>query len=127
MFHTIIVAGNIGRDPEMRFTAVRRGCDFFSVATSRNTAMPRTTVKETIWFRISCWSKLAEYANNSLKKGNKVLIEGRTGSGFCNGRSAGLDKSDGTTSALVWINAVTIRSLTPVPTVKPVPEPPAVS
>ncbi len=113
MFHTIIVAGNIGRDPEMRYTPSGVAVTSFSVATSRqyNNAQGQQ-VKETIWFRISCWSKLAEYANNYLKKGNKVLIEGRLVPDPATGGPRLWTRADGTTSASFEINAVTLRSLT---------------
>lgn len=112
MFHTIIVAGNIGRDPEMRYTPSGVAVTSFSVASSRqyNNAQGQA-VKETIWFRVSCWSKLAEYANNYLKKGNKVLIEGRLVPDATTGGPRIWNRSDGTTSASYEINAVTIRSL----------------
>ncbi|MHC1772643.1 MAG: single-stranded DNA-binding protein [Flexilinea sp.] len=113
MFHTIIVAGNIGRDPEMRYTPSGVAVTSFSVATSRQYSNAQgQMVKETIWFRISCWSKLAEYANNYLKKGNKVLIEGRLVPDSATGGPRVWTRSDGTTSASYEINAVTIRSLT---------------
>ena len=74
MFHTVIVAGNIGRDPEMRYTPSGVPVTSFSVATSRQYSNAQgQPVKETIWFRITCWSKLAEFANTYLKKGTKII------------------------------------------------------
>lgn len=78
MYHTIIIVGNLGRDPEMRFTPGGQQVTNFSVATSRKyTASDGTQVNETIWFRVTTWGKLAETCNNYLKKGRKVLVEGR--------------------------------------------------
>ena len=78
MFHTVIVAGNIGRDPEMRYTPSGVPVTSFSVATSRQYSNAQgQPVKETIWFRIICWSNLAEFANTYLKKGTKIIVEGR--------------------------------------------------
>lgn len=112
MFHTIIVAGNIGRDPEMRYTPSGVPVTSFSVATSRqynNTS--GQSIKETIWFRVTCWSKLAEYASTYLKKGNKVLIEGRLVPDQATGGPRVFKRNDGTSSASYEINASTIRSI----------------
>ncbi|HOG21830.1 MAG TPA: single-stranded DNA-binding protein [Flexilinea sp.] len=113
MFHTIIIAGNIGRDPEMRYTPSGVPVTSFSVASSRQYSNTQgQTVKETIWFRVTCWSKLAEYANNYLKKGNKVLIEGRLVPDPNTGGPRVWTRNDGTASASFEVNASTIRSLT---------------
>jgi single-strand DNA-binding protein len=78
MFHTIIIVGNLGRDPEMRYTPSGQAVTNLSVATSRQyTGSDGQPVKETIWFRVSVWGKQAESVNQYLKKGSKVLVEGR--------------------------------------------------
>ena len=77
MYHTLIIAGNVGKDPEMRYTPSGQAVTSFSVATNRQyTNNNGETVKETIWFRISAWGKMAETCNQYLKKGSKVYIEG---------------------------------------------------
>jgi single-strand DNA-binding protein len=78
MFHTIIIAGNLGRDPEMRYTPSGQAVTNFSVAVNDNyTNSQGEKVERTIWFRISTWGKQAEICNQYLKKGRKVLVEGR--------------------------------------------------
>ena len=53
MFQTLIFVGNLGRDPEMRYTPSGQAVTSFSVATNRQyTSSSGETVKETIWFRI---------------------------------------------------------------------------
>ena len=112
MFHTVIVAGNIGRDPEMRYTPSGVPVTSFSVATSRQYSNAQgQPVKETIWFRITCWSKLAEFANTYLKKGTKVIIEGRLVPDPNTGGPRVFQRSDGTSGASFKINAATIRSI----------------
>jgi single-strand DNA-binding protein len=76
-FHTIIIVGNLGRDPEMR--AAQNG----NMVTSMNVASNRQytngageKVKETTWFRVSVWGAQAESCNTYLKKGSSVLVEG---------------------------------------------------
>jgi single-strand DNA-binding protein len=74
----IIIIGNLGRDPEMRYTPSGSPVTSFSVAVSRryNTREGEAR-EETEWFRVSCWDRLAETANQYLQKGRQVYIEGR--------------------------------------------------
>jgi single-strand DNA-binding protein len=78
MFHTIILAGNLGRDPEMRYTQSGQAVTNFSVAVNDSyTNNSGERIERTLWFRVTTWGKLAETCNNYLKKGRKVLVEGR--------------------------------------------------
>lgn len=78
MHHNILIVGNLGRDPEMRYTPSGQAVTNFSVATNRRyTGADGQRVDETTWFRISAWGKTAENCNQYLKRGSKVLIEGR--------------------------------------------------
>ena len=78
MYHTIIIAGNLGRDPEMRYTPSGQAVTNFSVAVNDNyTNSQGEKVERTLWFRVSTWGKQAEICNQYLKKGRKVLVEGR--------------------------------------------------
>ena len=64
MYHTIIIVGNLGKDPEMRYTPSGQAVTNFNVATNRQyTASDGSPVKETIWFRVSTWGKTAETCN----------------------------------------------------------------
>ncbi len=78
MYHTIVIVGNLGRDPEMRYTPSGQAVTNFSMATSRQyTDSGGQRVEETTWFRVSVWGKQAEVCNQYLKKGRTVLVEGR--------------------------------------------------
>jgi single-strand DNA-binding protein len=78
MYHTIIIVGALGKDPEMRYTPSGQAVTNFNLASNRQyTDSNGQQVKETIWFRISVWGKSAETCNQYLQKGSKVLIEGR--------------------------------------------------
>lgn len=79
MYQKIIIIGNLGGDPEMRYIPDSgQAVTNFSVATNRQyAASDGTRVKETTWFRISTWGRTAENCNNFLRKGSKVLVEGR--------------------------------------------------
>jgi single-strand DNA-binding protein len=74
----VMVIGNLGRDPEMRYTPSGRPVTTFSVATSRtwNTSDGEKRV-ETEWFNVVAWSSLAEICKQYLTKGQQVYIEGR--------------------------------------------------
>ncbi|MDE3074660.1 MAG: single-stranded DNA-binding protein [Chloroflexota bacterium] len=74
-----MIIGNVGRDPEMRYTPNGNAVTTFSVAVSRVWS-PREggeQREETDWFRVTAWSKLAETCNQYLTKGQRVYIEGR--------------------------------------------------
>lgn len=74
----VILIGNLGRDPEMRYTPSGSPVTNFSIAVSRQWKTPDgESREETEWFNVSCWDRLAETANQYLQKGRQVYIEGR--------------------------------------------------
>lgn len=78
MFQTLILIGNLGKEPEMRFTPSGQPVTTLSVATNRSySGANGQPVKETAWFRVTVWGKQAETCNQFLHKGSKVLVEGR--------------------------------------------------
>jgi single-strand DNA-binding protein len=112
MYHTLIIVGNVGKDPEMRYTPSGQAVTSFSVATNRqynNNAGEQ--VKETIWFRVSTWGKLAETCNQYVRKGSKVLIEGRLTPDKNTGGPRIWTKQDGTAGASFEVTANTVRFL----------------
>jgi single-strand DNA-binding protein len=112
MYHTIILVGNLGRDPEMRYTPSGQAVTNFSVATNRQfTGSDGQLVKETIWFRVSTWGKTAENCNQFLKRGSKVLVEGRLIPDAGTGGPRVWNRQDGTPSASFEVNAQTVRFL----------------
>ena len=112
MYHTIIIVGNVGRDPEMRYTPSGQAVTSFSVATNRQyTNNNGETIKETIWFRISAWGKQAEVCNQYLKKGSKVLVEGRLTPDKETGGPRIWNGQDGAARASYEVTAGTVRFL----------------
>jgi single-strand DNA-binding protein len=110
MYHTIIIVGNLGKDPEMRYTPSGQAVTSFNVATSRQyTNQGGQTVKETCWFRVSVWGKQAESCNTYLKKGSKVLVEGRLTPDLKSGGPKTYQRQDGTTGASYDVSASTVR------------------
>ncbi|HEX9036115.1 MAG TPA: single-stranded DNA-binding protein [Ktedonobacterales bacterium] len=74
----IMLIGNLGRDPEMSYTAGGQAMTKFSLAVSRRWKDESGERREeTTWFNIVAWRQLAETCNNYLHKGSKVFIEGR--------------------------------------------------
>ncbi|MBN2239329.1 MAG: single-stranded DNA-binding protein [Dehalococcoidales bacterium] len=74
----IIIIGNLGSEPEMRFTPNGRPVTSFSAATNRRyTTSEGERREETEWFNIVTWGKLAEQCNQYLSKGRLVYVEGR--------------------------------------------------
>lgn len=74
----VILVGNLGREPEMRYTPSGQAVANFSLATGRRRQDPSGNwIDETEWHRIVAWDRLAELATQSLHKGSKVYVEGR--------------------------------------------------
>ena len=112
MYQLMILVGNLGRDPEMRYTPGGQAVTNFNVAADRqHQGADGQMVKETIWFRVSAWGKLAETCNNFLRKGSKVLIEGRLNADPATGGPRIWNRQDGTPTASFEITANTVRFL----------------
>jgi single-strand DNA-binding protein len=75
----VMIIGNLGSDPEMRYTPSNRAVTQFNVAVNQSTKNQQTGewVEETDWFRVSVWGDRAERMAETLRKGNKVFVEGR--------------------------------------------------
>jgi single-strand DNA-binding protein len=113
-FHTIVIVGRLGRDPEMRYTNTGQALTSFSMATDRRfTDSSGQSQKQTIWFNISVWGKQAESCNNYLKKGNLVVVEGSLRADPQTGGPRIFPRSDGTSGARYEVTAQTVRFLTP--------------
>ncbi len=77
-YNKLTFVGHLGQNPEMRYTPTGKAVTTFSVASNdQYTNEKSETVKITTWFRCSAWGKAAEVFNQYLKKGSKVLVEGR--------------------------------------------------
>jgi single-strand DNA-binding protein len=112
MYHTLIIVGNVGKDPEMRYTPSGQAVTSFSVATNRQyTTGNGEQVKETIWFRVSTWGKTAEVCNQYVKKGSKVLVEGRLTPDKVTGGPRIWTKQDGSAGTSFEVTANTVRFL----------------
>jgi len=69
----VILTGNLGADPDSRYTPDGKAVTTFDIAVSDGYGEH----KKTYWFKIVAWEKLAEVCADNLKKGRKVLVEGK--------------------------------------------------
>lgn len=73
----ISIIGNVGRDPELRMTAGGRPVCDFSVAVNRVSTSAGERTEQTDWYRVSCWGKQAETAQQVVQKGQQIYVDGR--------------------------------------------------
>jgi single-strand DNA-binding protein len=112
MYHTIIIVGNLGRDPEMRYLPSGQAVVNLNVATNRQyNDSNGQQVKETTWFRVTVWGKQAENCNQYLRKGSKVLVEGHLRPDPATGGPRTFTRQDGAMGANYEVTAATVRFL----------------
>ena len=105
MLNKIMVIGNLGTDPEMRYTPSGSAVTSFRMAVNRSyTASDGERREETEWFTIVAWNQLAEQVNQYLTKGRRAYVEGRL-------RSRSWEGQDGQTRFVNEINAFTVLFL----------------
>lgn len=77
-FNKVILVGNLGRDPELRYTPQGTPVCSFTMATNeRRKDKAGEMQDQTTWFRVTLWGRQAETASQYLTKGRQVYIEGR--------------------------------------------------
>lgn len=114
MWHKIILIGNLGKEPEMRYTPSGQAVTSFSVAVDDSyTGNDGQRIKRTIWVRVSAWGKQAETCNTYLHKGSKVLVEGRLTPDQATGGPRIWQRQNGDSAASYEVSAMTVRFLTP--------------
>jgi single-strand DNA-binding protein len=112
MYQKITIVGNLGRDPEMRYTPSGQAVTNFNVATNRRyTSSDGQTVDETTWFRISVWGRQAETCNQYLRQGSRVLVEGRITPDPATGGPRIWTRQDGTPGASFEISSNFVKFL----------------
>jgi len=114
MYHTIILAGILGRDPEMRYTPNGQAVTNLNVAVDDSyTDSSGERIKRTIWIRVSVWGRQAEMCNQYLQKGKRVLVQGRLQTDPNTSGPRVFTRQDGTTGASFEVTAQTVRFLSP--------------
>ena len=105
MFQQLIIVGNLGKDPEMRYTPSGVPVTTFSVAVNRRwTNQDGTPGEETTWFRVTAWRKLAETCSQYLAKGRQVMVIGRV-------QVSAYEGQDGSPRASLEVTADSVRFL----------------
>ena len=105
MLNKVMIIGNLGADPEMRYTANGSAVTEFRVAVNRNyTTNEGERREETEWFRIVTWNRLAETCSQYLSKGRQVYVEGRL-------RTRSWEGQDGVTRYTTEVIAQEVRFL----------------
>ncbi len=102
----VILIGNLGRDPELRYTQGGTAVGRLNLATTRRYLNKQTneSVEETEWHRVTVWGKQAEHANNYLSRGRQVYVEGRL-------RTTSYEDKDGVKKYSTEIVAETVQFL----------------
>lgn len=107
-YQLLTLVGRLGSDPTMKFTPAGDAVTSFSVATDRKwTDAGGNPQTRTTWFRVTCWRKLAEVANQYLAKGKMVLVVGELA------EPKPFQGKDGTWRAGLDVTASTVRFLSP--------------
>lgn len=111
MYQKIIIVGNLGRDPEMRYMQDGTAVTNLNVATNRRWTDRASgeTREETTWFRVSVWGRQAEAANQYLSKGRQVLVEGRLETDPQTGGPRLYTRQDGTVGASYEVRAFLVQ------------------
>jgi single-strand DNA-binding protein len=77
-FNKITIVGNLGRDPELRYTPQGSAvCSFSMATTEKRRDKNGEMADQTTWFKVTLWEKRAETASKYLTKGSQVYIEGK--------------------------------------------------
>jgi single-strand DNA-binding protein len=107
-FAKVMIIGNLGRDPEMRYTPSGRPVTEFSVAVNQSTKNQQTNewVEATDWFRVTVWGDRAERTAEQFRKGSRVFVEGRF-------RTREYEARDGQKRVSLEITADNVISLDP--------------
>ena len=112
MYQKIVLIGNLGRAPEMRYTPDGTPVTSFSIATNESwTGRDGEQQERTTWWRITAWRRQAETCNQYLSKGSQVLVEGRMKPDPETGNPQVFTRTDGTTGASYEVTAHTVRFL----------------
>ena len=105
-YHSTLIVGNLGKDPEMRYTPSGVAVTNFNVAVNEKwSAADGESGERVTWYRVTTWRKLAEVCNQYLSKGRQVLVEGRVSA------SAWMPKDGGDPRATLELTAATVKFL----------------
>jgi len=112
MYQRLVLVGNLGRDPELNYSADGVPITNFSVATHHKWSDNEGQLQEeTVWFRVAAFGKQAEVCQQYLSKGQKVLVEGSLIADPKNGSPRVFTRKAGTIGSAFEVRASTVRFL----------------
>lgn len=106
-FEHLVIVGNVGKEPEMRYTPSGTAVTSFSVAVNSQ----RGEDKITKWFRVTAWGKLAETCHQYVSKGMSVLVTGELMADDATGAPKIWKSSNGEMRTSFEVNASAVRFL----------------
>jgi single-strand DNA-binding protein len=116
-YQSVVIVGNLGRDPEIHVTPLGQSVCHLSVATTRSHKEDGEVKSITSWFQVSTWGKTAESCKEYLKQGAKILVEGQLNADPKTGGPRVFTRQDGTAGASYEINANKVKFLSSLPDV----------
>lgn len=112
MYQKLILVGNLGRDPEMRYLPSGKEVTSFSMATSEKwSGQDGQQNERTTWWNISVYGKAGLACNEYLKKGSKILVEGKVKADPKTGNPRIWQGQDGNSRANFEVDAITVKFL----------------
>lgn len=113
MYQKIMLIGNLGNEPEMRYMQDGTAVTNFSLATNRRwkDRVTGEDKEEVCWWRVSVWGRQAETVTEYLKKGSKVFVEGQMKPDPASGGPRTYARNDGTVGASYELRAFNIKFL----------------
>lgn len=111
MYEIIVISGNVGIEPEIKATNCGLNVAQFTVAVSRKYSNAGSYITETTWFKIVAWDKLSAFVEKHIKKGSKVIVEGRLACDPATGNPKAWIGKDGKAGANFEIVASKVRCL----------------
>ena len=111
MYQKVMLIGNVGRDPEVKFLPSGKAlCNFTLATNERKKDLDGVVTDSTIWWRCTAWGNTAEAVARYAKKGSKLLVEGSLYAEQT-GNPRVFQRADGTWSANYELNANVVRFL----------------
>lgn len=107
----LILVGNVGRDPEVQATSNGHKVAHFSLATSRRIPRESGFEERTEWHRLTVWDRLAELAEEYVRKGDRLYVEGRMEYGTYERDGVTVPTADVVVRELVMLGSAAGRSL----------------
>ena len=113
MYQKLVIVGNLGSDPEMRYMADGQAVTNFSMACNRRWGNTETgeQQEEVTWYRVSVWGRQAEAVNQYLSRGRQVLVEGRLRPDSNTGGPRVWTRNDGSVGASFEVVAAQVKFL----------------